>query len=462
MTSPFTPIHLLLSQRTPAQWEKYWAAFELETPFLFLVRQLIKDIQSTKAQRIILSPTEGNQDRRIFLAGLLSGFATGIPVILPHSASSGIIEELRQTTDFLFTGILDVDDKVQTEDSPFPAINPDAATLVFFTSGSTGQSKPITKTLRQLETEIHCLERLWGHPNRTLTPPKFFSTVPHYHIYGLLFSLLWPVCARYPIYRQTLHFWEDVVNVCTCSDILISSPSHLERFPPLFRTEDLFEIKAVFSSGGPLSHGAAQTSAKNLGVFPLEIYGSTETGGIAYRQQDNLDQQSPKPWTPFPQMSLQTDERQCLRLESPYLPQDGFFQTEDKIQFLEDNTFILMGRADRIVKVEGKRLSLDELEGHLEALREIKQAKIIPLPNSQKMLLGGVLVLSPTGEENRRRLGNGRFGLHLRQSLKNNCDLVVIPKHWRFVEKIPQNAQGKTPLLLLQSLFASKEESYES
>lgn len=481
---PFLPVHLLLSNRTEGQWTSYWKNCpgiitqnsQNPTPdFLQMVRSLTTQLQNTNAKRLILLNDNENQDRLLFLAGLLSGLVTGIPIVLPHSSTPGVLEELQQPSDFLTTGsTLEYPDVTSKESEIIdlfrnPAINPHKATITFFTSGSTGQAKPITKTLHQLEEEIHCLENLWGHrPNHRNQElcPTFCATVPHHHIYGLLFSLLWPVCAGYPLRRQTLHFWEDIVNTCPHGDILISSPSHLNRFPPALKASSFLKLNRVFSSGSPLPYDAAQTTAKHLGALPLEIYGSTETGGIAYRQQDQSDELAQKPWTPFPQMNIQTDENKCLQLQSPYLPRDTFFQTQDKIDYQPNHTFFLMGRADRIVKIEGKRLSLDELERNLIALPEIQKAKIIPLESSllesSKTEIGAVVALSSDGKGLLKTMGKGRFNLHLRQCLKSTCELVVIPKKWRFVESIPQNNQGKTPLSLLQDLFIQNDESASS
>ena len=88
----------------------------------------------------------------------------------------------------------------------------------------------------------------------------------------------------------------------------------------------------------------------------LEIYGSSETGGIGCRERATG-------WTLFPGMKL-TSAGNRWRLDSPYLPEGLMFYLDDNISLAENGRFLLHGRADRIVKIEEKRLSLTEMEHH--------------------------------------------------------------------------------------------------
>ncbi|MCV5649239.1 AMP-binding protein, partial [Escherichia coli] len=72
-------------------------------------------------------------------------------------------------------------------------------------------------------------------------------------------------------------------------------------------------IRCVFSSGGPLPNQAAQHSQLLFGSLPIEVFGSTETGGIAYRQQHVAC----TPWTLFPGVEAELNHEHCLKLRSP-------------------------------------------------------------------------------------------------------------------------------------------------
>ena len=45
------------------------------------------------------------------------------------------------------------------------------------------------------------------------------------------------------------------------------------------------QVRAIFSSGGPLLPESSQQAHALLGQSPTEVYGSSETGGVAWRQR---------------------------------------------------------------------------------------------------------------------------------------------------------------------------------
>jgi hypothetical protein len=79
--------------------------------------------------------------------------------------------------------------------------------LSLCTSGSSGEPKRIEKTLRQLSNEVQALEKLWGGD---LGPACVIGSVAAQHIYGLLFRVLWPLCAGRTFVRRQLPFPEDM------------------------------------------------------------------------------------------------------------------------------------------------------------------------------------------------------------------------------------------------------------
>src|SRR6185295_12825016 len=96
----------------------------------------------------------------------------------------------------------------------------------------------------------------------------------------------------------------------------------------------------------------------------IEILGATETGGIAWRRQRPEAQRLA--WTPFPKVAASAhDTTERLMVASPFVSGAGpasAFIIEDRVQFLPDGRFLLLGRADRTVKVGEQRVSLPEME----------------------------------------------------------------------------------------------------
>ena len=326
------------------------------------------------------------------------------------------------------------------EQDPLQAFN--QIDLTLYTSGSSGEPKAIRKTLFQLQAELSQLESLWGG---RLKETRIQSTVSHQHIYGLLFRVLWPLCAGRPFSRFDLVYLEQMNTNANQKTSLITSPALLKRlFEPASKA-----YCAVFSSGGPLPFLASKQTQACLGVTPIEVYGSTETGGIGFRTQTNPN----TPWAFFKGIGARLDEKGCLVLLSPYIDVSKEYQTNDLCVLLSPFEFEIKGRADRVVKIEEKRVSLSEVELRLCQNPWILDAAAMPLITEKRHMITAVLILSDEGKKEHSRLGHGKFKLALRQSLKTWLEANAIPRKWRIVEEIPQNNQGKRKDKEIEALF---------
>lgn len=314
--------------------------------------------------------------------------------------------------------------------------------LTFFTSGSTSQPKAISKTIQQLLTEVSCIHSIFGSSVSSCT---FLSTVSHHHIYGLIFRLLWPLLYRFPFYAEIVLYQEQLRSLYRpLSEVcLISSPAFLSRQDHELET---IELTQCFSSGSLLSEAAAQASHEQLGIFPVEVFGSTETGGIGYRTQS----ESQACWTFFPGMSMQQNAEGITILSSPYL--SAPYQLDDDIELLPTGQFRILGRLDRVVKIEEKRVSLDAIETTLLESSLVNAAKVVVLQH-HRTYLGAVIVLSETGSQFLNSHGKHYINQSLRSELAERYEAVAIPRKWRYLEQLPYNSQGKLTLDQLMGLF---------
>ncbi len=328
-----------------------------------------------------------------------------------------------------------------------------AGSLAVFTSGSTGSPKCIDKSLVQVDAELGALEDLWG---ARLGDSAMLSTVSHQHFYGLLFALLWPLCTG-RLFAQKA--FVDPVHLATFSaaqrDLSqvawVMSPAHLHRLSATMPWDARTKVTAVFSSGGPLRFAAASAVAQALGQWPLEVFGSSETGGIAWREQTCAD----APWQPFAPVQVALTESGELTVASTYLPDDERFITADSATLQEDGRFLLGGRLDRIVKLEGKRVALEEVEQVLRNMDGIDDATTLALPGKRDQL-GAVLQLSRDGWHAYREQGHHGFCQKLRRELAKRLPAVAVPRRWRAVTALPRNAQGKLVTAKVQALFVKK------
>lgn len=324
-------------------------------------------------------------------------------------------------------------------------INTDFVALLVFTSGSSGQPKMVEKTLAELEQELIALEHLHQQADVVL------STVTHHHLYGIVFRLLRPFCYQQAFSKRLQEYPEDLIRMASHYGkfTLVSSPAHLSR---MNQQQDWQQIKAgciqVLSSAAPLHRADSMKVSACLGVDVIEIYGSTETGAIAWRCQQQSAQDAL--WRPLGHVDLTSSSTQTLQIGMKQ--QQKQLDLADRVQFSEQGEFSLLGRVDQVVKVEGKRLSLTKLEQHLFDLDYFKQVKAVVLTRKRRET-AIVAALSDLGNEMMHTTGRKAFIQLLKQSLSTHFEPVLIPRRWRFVEELPVNTQGKTTVKLLEDLF---------
>ncbi|VEB42446.1 Bifunctional protein aas [Chromobacterium violaceum] len=321
----------------------------------------------------------------------------------------------------------------------------DDCRLTLFTSGSTGEPQAVAKTLRQLSAETSTLSRQWD--DSLPDGCRVEATVSHQHIYGLLFRILWPLAAGRPFSAHRQSFPESLLAALESAPcLLVASPAHLKRLP---RHLDWRRGRplAVFSSGGPLDDDALANSIDAWAQAPYEVFGSTETGGIAWRRRETGASTA---WRPLPGVETRITGT-SLALRSPHLPDDGWLETNDMVR-AEDGGFSLLGRADRIVKLEEKRVSLDAVENALLASGLFETLRALALPG-QREALGVAAVPNAAGWAELARSGRRAFAANILAGIRDCVIAEALPRHWRYGFRLPANAQGKVTQASLLSWF---------
>ncbi len=324
-----------------------------------------------------------------------------------------------------------------------PSVSQQTA-LIMFTSGSSGAPAAVYKTFDQLNAELKMLEQHWG---KSLQGTVTLGTVTHHHMFGLPFCLLWPLTSGRAFLTPNLIYLEQLSLVQQFELALISSPAHLEHIPETLDWQALQQsIRIVFSAGALLSESAAKDSQKKMGVAVIEVYGSTETGAIAHRNQLVAPE-----WQPLNGIMVKKTNGK-LAVNSPTAIANNWFLTEDFCEVNSCNQFALLGRADKIIKVGGKRVSITAIEERLSGHPWVVKARVVLL-EKRKNRVGAVIQL--TGEANAKLVDQGKHAISrkLAAQLKECVEKVGWPRYWRFVSEIPVNQQGKTTAQALKALF---------
>ncbi|MCB0334793.1 MAG: acyl-CoA synthetase [Bdellovibrionales bacterium] len=397
-----------------------------------------------------------------FLVGLAAAYRSGCKIIVAGDLKNASLEYLSSYVSFILT---DKDRSALNGFSVVPIFSTsreiderefcEGFELSLCTSGSTGAFSLVPKKLEQLESEVAVHETLWPE----VSPGAIFcGSVSHQHVYGLLFRVLWPFLSRRTMYVPQLCFPEDF---CKCFKrfeglVFVSSPALLKRLPGLLDLEFLKDkCSLILSSGGPLDEQVARLFATQ--VLPItELYGSTETGGIAYRVRSTSDVL----WTQLPGVRVRSaNEDQCIEVCSPFLGSANWYHGHDVIEVHSEASFELKGRADRIVKLEEKRISLCQIENCLHRSELIEESVVLMHELSgSRSLLGAAVALNTAGLELIRKEGKKSLTNHLKQELLLELPKIAVPRVWKYLGALPRNAQGKILHDEIQDFFDDRQD----
>jgi len=363
---------------------------------------------------------------------LIIPFAITEPVIAEACAALGATRVLSDRPLALPPGIDNLVLKNDSASSAPPAVlsrDLGKPFLWLFTGGSTGRPKVWSKTPLNLVGESIYLRDAFA----VKADNAIVATVPPYHIYGLLFSILLPLVSKALVINQVPYYPREIRSALQeyRGSILVGSPSHYKALAnvPL----ESSSLKIAFSSGGFLDPDHGISFFRQNGVGIIEVYGSTETGGVAAR----CYAQGQKTWTPFaPHRVRVREERLCVA--SPFLSPDlakdpdGFFLTGDRATESPDGTFTLLGRADDIVKIGGNRIDTVAIEQKIKGLPGIDDVAVfaVPVAEGRENEIAALIVSS---------LEN----IELRGLFSSVLSPLEIPRRFKKVRQIPITPAGK-------------------
>ncbi len=397
------------------------------------------------------------EDSGWFGAGLLALAAQGRSVVLPQAPQAGAlkdtgVEAVLTDKPEAFAGFETL--AVSEPGDDFTATDvliEDATCVEFYTSGSSGSPKCVPKAFAQLRLEVEALERQWG---ARLGDARVTGTVPHHHLYGLLFRVLWPLSAGRPFHAaMCLQPYELRAAVGGGRCVIVSSPAFLSRMHAYEELPAAMSVSALFSSGAPLPDETARSLQDAWGQSAIEVYGSTETGGIAWRAWESAEE---RPWwTPIAgvETDIRTEESgPRLWARSGCTWEHDWMPSGDLARYGAGGRFRLEGRADDVLKFEDKRISLSEMRAQLMRHPLVTEARLLLLPGERQQL-AAVVVLTAQGRATLAQEGKRALQERLRDALRERYEALLIPRKWRFPDALPDNAMGKTEQARLLALF---------
>ncbi len=312
--------------------------------------------------------------------------------------------------------------------------------MCLLTSGSTGAPQPHAKSWRALTVNIGSeAERLAEMTARpSLQGLNIVATVPAQHSYGfestVMLSLLGGAAfdAGRPFYpadvAQALH------NVPR-PRALVTTPFHLKTL--LLSGVELPPVDLLLCATAPLTPQLAALAEQKMGGPLIEIYGCTEAGQLASRRTTQG-----QTWTTLGDVRITSTTHSA---DETFIAHGGhvFEPTPlaDILTLHSDREFGLLGRANDLIHVAGKRSSLAHLNFHLNRIDGVDDGAFwLPDEVPGTVVRPMAFVVAPK-----------LSAQAIAQTLRAHLEPAFVPRRVVHVAALPREATGKLTLHALRA-----------
>lgn len=221
------------------------------------------------------------------------------------------------------------------------------AFLTVMTSGSTGRRKPCAHAMRDLAGEA-----AW-FATRVPRLDRIVALVPAHHIYGLIWTALLPAQRGVPVMAAS------AANLPAfhSGDLVVAVP---DQWAAMLRSRRSWPARVCgVSAGAPLDDAVAE-DLRAAGLHCLyDVYGSSETGGIALRE-------APDPaYVLLPRWRFAAP----VDADAPVLidPHGAATPLPDRLVIAADHSFSVVGRRDGAVQVGAVTVWPDQVAACLQS-----------------------------------------------------------------------------------------------
>ena len=309
---------------------------------------------------------------------------------------------------------------------PVPGVPEKQVAAIVFTSGSTGESVPYRKTWGSLvRVALAEIEILGLRSRRGMA---LVGTVPPQHVFGLEATVLTVMQGGLVLHARRAFYPADIRGDLASLPRprgLVISPVHLRVL--LAESDDLPPVDFLLCATAPLSPQLAAQAEARFGAPLYEIYGCTESGGIASRRTAETGE-----WRAMKDVTLRADSKGTW-------VRGGHVEIEvllaDVIELRGHGRFLLHGRTADLVNIAGKRTSLAHLNYHLNSIEGVRDGTfVVPEQEGETVTRLTAYVVAP-----------GLSGEDLMNALRQRIDAAFLPRPLHFVDALPRNEVGKLP-----------------
>lgn len=253
-----------------------------------------------------------------------------------------------------------------------------AAVQSFRSSGSTGVPRLHRHALTDLCEEMGCMARVIGARRRVV------SLVPGHHIYGFLFSILLPhMLGGVPVLAVPIGQAASLPGRLQPGDLVVGFP---EAWAALLPQVARWPADVVgVSSTAPLPDPVAEALRAAGLTRLLQVYGSSETAGIGWRD----DPGAPYALHPYWRADPHDPQRLWRWRDGQPVAAHGL---PDVVGWEGERHLRPVGRVDGSVQIGGVNVQPDEVARALRAQPFVAEAVVRPLPLATGLRLKAFVV----------------------------------------------------------------------
>ncbi len=402
-------------------------------------------------------------DRYAFAVSLAAALVRGKTSLLPPDARPDTLASLCDSGDGTFA-VTDaehietpgmprilIEDRAAAGEGDIDARVPQIAcgmhAVSLLTSGSTGTPQPHAKSWQTLVGDVAAavvrLASLLGRSS--LDGLTLVATVPAQHSYGLESSVLLAMLGGAAFDGGRPFFPADVAEALASVPrprALVTTPFHLKNL--LLSGIVLPPVDLILSATAPLSPQLAAQAEQAMRGALIEIYGSTESGQVATRRPTQSEV-----WETFGAIRVhaeksETSDAEQFIFEGDFIP--GPTPLADVLELVDDRRFRLLGRANDLIHVAGRRSSLGYLNHHLNSIAGIEDGAFwLPDDVTDGVVRPVAFVVAPTLDAHA-----------VIAALRERLEAVFVPRRVVHVAALPRVGTGKLTARALREFALSQ------
>ncbi|XP_052113196.1 putative acyl-activating enzyme 19 isoform X2 [Arachis duranensis] len=271
---------------------------------------------------------------------------------------------------------------------------------LMYTSGSTGKPKGVCGTEQGLSNRF-----LWMQGLYPLNGQE---------------SLLFKTSISFVDHLQ--EFFSAILTACDCTYF------DCKRMPLVLKEDMLTSVPI----GLPIYNCDVVLLCENASSKEGELYVGGSCISRGYYTESNMKSEN---FVKLPQSYWMNSMNDCKS--------KLYFRTGDFVKQLSSGDFVFLGRKDRIVKINGHRIALEEIEDLLRKHPYINDAAVICRNIEELLLLEAFIIL-----EDKERLDESLIPA-IRSWMISKLPSAVVPNYFIFVDSFPVSSSGKVNYELL-------------